>query len=166
VDDKFYGRALRWWREKVGIKQAHLARTARIPPNTLSALENKGQGMKDDLFIQLCWLIGADPQVVADHAYFKFRRHLGERAKLLAADLSENGDDGDGAVPSLQEVMRLHDAASAAWRSYRLAMMRFMRPDVAVSAFLEDLFQDLEPEPPEGDPEPRRRKPRRPLRNS
>jgi len=161
VDEKFYGQAIRRRRDKARMTQRQLAKGAGIAPNTLSALENRGQGMRSELFLLLCQLVEADPREVADQAYYEFRKSLGAAADKRL-QLREADDAARSAIPPVEEILELYDAAEATRRSLFLAVLRFMRPDKAVSAFLEDRFHELEPEsdPPRTRPGPRRR-PRR-----
>ena len=119
--------------------QKDLAKSAGIAPNTLSALENKGQGLKTEIFIRLCRLVDADPREVADQAYYYFRASLGEQADQLAA-----GDVMRSAIPSLAEIIELYDAEATTRRSLFLAIMSVLRPDKAVSAFFADRIHELD----------------------
>jgi transcriptional regulator with XRE-family HTH domain len=144
VDDKFYGQALRKSREKAGMNQKNLGKVAGLSLSGMSALETKGQGLRPELFIQLCQALEADPLEVADRGYRAFRQYLGEM--VAKEDALRQGP----AVPSVEEVVRKFDSMTAASRSFLLTFLGYVQPEQAASAFLADRFQDLDrkPEPP------------------
>jgi transcriptional regulator with XRE-family HTH domain len=153
VDAKYFALALRKEREKADMTQRDLAIAADMSPTTLSALENKGQGLKLDVFIELCDLIGVNPLKVADQGYLWLRKELG---KKVARSRTVEAEEGFGATPSLEEIARQWNAASVSGLSLLLSLLRFVRPEEAESASLVDRLQDFD-----GEPEPAKGKRRR-----
>jgi transcriptional regulator with XRE-family HTH domain len=143
MDARFYGHALRICRKRKKLSLTQFAKKTGFHTNTLSALETRGQGMRIDLFIDLCAQMDVDPIEAADLAYFYFRKHLRVEAEKAMVSLKA---EEESVIPSMEEIATLHQSATNANLKLLLGVLRRLQPDFAINSFILDRLREVNDE--------------------